>query len=138
LTPFICAWSTDVFAYFCGRLFGKHKLLPDVSPKKTIEGSVSGVIFCVLSLLLYGFIINRMSNAFNANYLVLILAGLLTSVVAQIGDLSMSLIKRFYGIKDYGRLFPGHGGVVDRFDSVLSVSMVLLALCSFFPLFEVV
>lgn len=135
--PILCAWSTDIFAYFCGRLFGKHKLIPEVSPKKTVEGSIGGIIFCVLATLLYGWIINRITDGLNANYIVLILTGFLTSIIAQIGDLAMSVIKRIYGIKDYGKIFPGHGGMLDRFDSVLSVSIVFLVICSFFRLFEV-
>lgn len=138
LATFICAWVTDIFAYICGRLFGKHKLLPEVSPKKTVEGSIGGIVFCILAILLYGVIINDITDGLHANYLVLLIAGFLTSIIAQIGDLSMSVIKRTYGIKDYGKIFPGHGGMLDRFDSVLAVSTVLLVICSFFRMFEVV
>ncbi len=140
LTVFIGAWVTDTFAYFCGMLFGRggrHKLIPDVSPKKTVEGSIGGIIFCMLSMLLFGFIINKVTDL-HANYIVLLFAGLLASVVSQIGDLCMSVIKRTYGIKDYGKLFPGHGGVLDRFDSVLAVAIVLVSYCSFFNFFEVI
>ena len=140
LAVFIGAWVTDTFAYFCGMLFGrggKHKLIPDVSPKKTVEGSIGGIVFCVLAMVLFGVIINSITDL-HANYLVLIGAGLLASAVSQIGDLCMSVIKRTYGIKDYGKLFPGHGGVLDRFDSVLAVAVVLAALCSFFNFFEVI
>ncbi len=139
LLVFIGAWVTDTFAYFCGMLFGrggKHKLLPDVSPKKTVEGSIGGIVFCILATFLYGFIINQCTDL-HANYGVLILSGLLASVVSQIGDLCMSVIKRTYGIKDYGKLFPGHGGVLDRFDSVIAVAIVLSVLSSFFHFFEV-
>ncbi len=140
LTVFICAWVTDTFAYFCGMLFGrggKHKLIPDVSPKKTVEGSIGGIVFCVLAMLLFGLIIKSISD-FSVNYLMLAVAGLLASVVSQVGDLCMSVIKRTYGIKDYGKLFPGHGGVLDRFDSVLAVAVVLVSFCSFFNFFEVI
>ena len=141
LLAFIGAWVTDTFAYFCGMLFGrggKHKLIPDVSPKKTWEGSIGGVVFCILSMLLYGFIISKIDTHVQVNYLLLAVGGLLVSVVSQIGDLCMSVIKRTYGIKDYGKLFPGHGGVLDRFDSVLAVAVVLSAFCSFFNFFEVI
>ena len=141
LVCFIGAWMTDIFAYFCGMLFGrggKHKLIPDVSPKKTVEGSIGGIVFCTLSLVLFGFIIDRIAPQFQANLLIFALAGVFVSVVAQIGDLSMSVIKRTYGIKDYGKLFPGHGGVLDRFDSVIAVSIVLLVFTTFFDFFKVI
>ena len=141
LICFIGAWMTDIFAYFCGMLLGrggKHKLIPDVSPKKTVEGSIGGIVFCTLSLVLFGFIVERIAPEFQANLLIFALAGVFVSVVAQIGDLSMSVIKRTYGIKDYGKLFPGHGGILDRFDSVLAVSAVLLVFTTFFSFFEVI
>ena len=140
LLVFIGAWVTDTFAYFCGMLFGrggKHKLIPDVSPKKTWEGSIGGVVFCMISMVIFGLIVNRISD-FEANYILLVIAGLLISIVSQIGDLCMSVIKRTYGIKDYGKLFPGHGGVLDRFDSTLAVSVILAAFCSFFDFFQTI
>ena len=138
LICFIGAWVTDTFAYFSGYLFGKHKLVPDVSPKKTVEGSIGGTLFCVLGMLLYGFIIQTISGGnVSANYLVLGVSGLAIAVVSQVGDLLMSAIKRTYGIKDYGRLFPGHGGVLDRFDSVMAVALVLLVITAYFGLFTV-
>jgi phosphatidate cytidylyltransferase len=87
-------------------------------------------------MLLYGFIVQRISGGdIQANYLMLGVSGLFISFVSQIGDLCMSALKRTYGIKDFGKLFPGHGGVLDRFDSVLAVSLVLLLVTSFGPLF---
>ena len=141
LTVFIGAWVTDTFAYFCGMLFGqggKHKLIPDVSPKKTVEGSIGGTIFCMIAMLVFGLIVNRISGVLHANLIVLVVGGFLAAIVAQVGDLCMSLIKRTYGIKDYGKLFPGHGGMLDRFDSVIAVSIVLACCCSFFHFFEVI
>lgn len=138
LIAFIGAWVTDIFAYFCGMLFGrggKHKLIPDVSPKKTVEGSIGGIVFCILSMILYGVIVSAIEPSLQPNIPVFAFAGLLISIVSQIGDLCMSLIKRTYGIKDYGKLFPGHGGMLDRFDSVLAVSSVLLVITSFFDFF---
>ena len=138
LICFIGAWVTDTFAYFCGFLFGKHKLIPDVSPKKTIEGSVGGTLFCILAMLGYGWIVQHISGgAVSANYLVLGISGLFISVVSQVGDLLMSAIKRTFGIKDYGKLFPGHGGVLDRFDSVMAVALVLFVISSLGNLFVV-
>ena len=136
LTIFLGAWMTDIFAYFCGMLFGrggKHKLIPDVSPKKTVEGSIGGIVFCVLSMVAFGLIIDAVTD-YSANLLVFAIAGLAVSVVSQIGDLSMSVIKRTYGIKDYGKIFPGHGGILDRFDSILAVSIAMMVFTRFFDL----
>lgn len=138
LICFVGAWVTDTFAYFCGFLFGKHKLIPDVSPKKTIEGSIGGTLFCVLAMIGYGWIIQCISGGtVSANYVALGVSGLFIAIVAQVGDLLMSAIKRTYGIKDYGKLFPGHGGVLDRFDSVLAVALVLIVISSVSNLFMV-
>lgn len=124
---FIGAWITDIFAYFSGVLFGKHKLIPEISPKKTVEGSIGGTLFCTASFVIYGVILNLIGANVSLNYLVLLIGGFLAAVVAQIGDLMFSAIKRSRGIKDYGNLFPGHGGVLDRFDSALAVAVILLA-----------
>ncbi len=140
LLTFIGAWVTDIFAYFCGMLFGrggKHKLIPEVSPKKTVEGAIGGVVFCIIATVAFGFIVEAIEPSFRANFWVLAVAGLLISVVAQIGDLALSVVKRTYGIKDYGKLFPGHGGMLDRFDSVIAVSVVLLAISTVVNFFEV-
>ena len=140
LLIFIGAWVTDTFAYFCGMLFGrggKHKLIPDVSPKKTWEGSIGGVLFCMLAMVIFGLIVNHISEL-KADYVMLLIGGFLISIVSQVGDLCMSVIKRTYGIKDYGKLFPGHGGVLDRFDSILAVAVILAAFCSFFNFLQIV
>jgi phosphatidate cytidylyltransferase len=133
---FIGAWTCDTFAYFTGMLFGKHKLCPVLSPKKTVEGSVGGTLFAVGGFLLYGFIIESLTELC-ANYLVLALSGLFVAVVSQLGDLFASLIKREYGVKDYSKLLPGHGGIMDRFDSIIAVSTVLLVISIVFPPFAV-
>ncbi len=127
LLVFIAAWTTDTFAYFTGFFFGKHKLCPKISPKKTVEGAIGGVTFCVIAFVIYGAVV---STAFDlaANYFGLGVVAVLMSVLAQCGDLLASVIKRTYGIKDYGKLFPGHGGVLDRFDSVLLLAPFLLVL----------
>ena len=124
---FLCPWMTDIFAYFTGFFLGKHKLIPDVSPKKTVEGAIGGIVFCTLSMVLYGFVMTKAIEGISANYLAFVCVGIVLSVVSQCGDLVFSLIKRKYGIKDYGRLMPGHGGILDRFDSVIaSAPFVLL------------
>jgi len=130
LLIFLGAWVTDTFAYFTGFLFGKHKLIPDVSPKKTIEGSIGGTLFCALSFVAFGWILDVFFEQ-NANLVFLFVSGILIALISQIGDLIMSVIKRHYGIKDFGKIFPGHGGMLDRFDSILAVSLGLCAICMF-------
>ncbi len=129
LLAFIGPWVSDTFAYLVGRAFGKHKLIPEVSPKKTVEGAVGGVVFAVLGFILYAWIVKRFfAPDLNVNYALMGLAGAVAAVISQIGDLAMSVIKRRYGIKDYGWIFPGHGGVLDRFDSVLLTALALIVL----------
>lgn len=109
----IISYITDVFAYFVGRAFGKHKLNERVSPKKTIEGSIGGWLFgCAASL---GWA--ALFHFFGLDSRIIILASVLLPLVSQIGDLSFSLIKRHYGVKDFSDLIPGHGGILDRLDS---------------------
>ena len=130
LLIFIGAWITDTFAYFTGFFFGKHKLIEDVSPKKTVEGSIGGIFFCALSFVIFGLVMDTWFGG-NANLIFLAVSGIVISLIAQVGDLIMSVIKRQYGIKDYGKIFPGHGGMLDRFDSILAVSLGLLVVCLF-------
>jgi phosphatidate cytidylyltransferase len=128
LLTFIGAWVPDTFAYFTGVLFGKHKLIPDVSPKKTVEGAIGGVVFCVLAFVVFALVYNHLWVAEGGKLLplwLMAIIGFVTAIVSMIGDLTMSLIKRHYGIKDYGRILPGHGGFLDRFDSVIAVAVIL-------------
>lgn len=117
------AWLCDTSAYFAGRAFGKRKLAPLISPKKTVEGAIGGVVGGTLLMLLlalgYGFVLSRMGINSSINYLGLALACPVLNVMGMLGDLSASVIKRQFGVKDYGHIMPGHGGVMDRFDSVL-------------------
>ena len=124
LLPFIGAWITDIFAYFTGILFGKHKLIPHVSPKKTVEGSIGGAVFCIAAFVLYSVLFFG-EGAEWTQHLFFGIIGLVASFVAQIGDLSVSVLKRHYDRKDMGRILPGHGGVMDRFDSIVAVAAVL-------------
>ncbi len=127
LLVFIAAWVTDTFAYFTGMLFGKRKLCPHISPKKTVAGAVGGVIGCVAGSVAFGFICNGcFDQQFNIWVLALIAVPL--SAAGQIGDLAASVVKRNFGVKDYGKLFPGHGGVLDRFDSIILISLVAFIL----------
>ena len=121
---FIGSFVTDTFCYFSGYFFGKHKLAPVISPKKTIEGSVGGTLICVICFLIYGYVVSVFTEL-TPNYIALGITGFVLAIVSQIGDLAMSAIKREFGIKDYGKLFPGHGGVMDRFDSFIAVSAFL-------------
>ncbi len=126
LLVFIGPWVSDTFAYIFGRLLGKHKLIPEVSPKKTIEGSVAGIIFAAISYVVYAIIITKyFDTSVTPNYVIMAVSGVIVSVVSQIGDLSASAVKRHFGIKDYGFIFPGHGGVMDRFDSVVMTAPIL-------------
>lgn len=109
----ITAFGTDIMAYFSGYLLGKHKLCPHISPKKTIEGSIGGVVGSVVLSGLFGYF-------FMDDVLVhCLIIGVLGGIISQFGDLTASVFKRKMGIKDYGNLIPGHGGILDRFDSVL-------------------
>ncbi len=125
LLPFILSFACDTFAYLVGCTIGKHKLAPKVSPKKSVEGSVGGIVGNILCGLLFAYFVGGISYGGMA---VLAVA---CGVVAQIGDLSFSLIKREFGIKDYGKLFLAHGGVLDRFDSVLFVAPVIEIILQF-------
>ena len=122
--PFILSFACDTFAYFTGLAIGKHKLAPKVSPKKTIEGSIGGICGNVVCGCIFAFVMDRFLGA-GIGYRPMILLSLCCAVVAQVGDLSFSLIKREFGVKDYGKLFLEHGGVLDRFDSVLFVAPVI-------------
>lgn len=124
----IAAWGSDTAAYFTGSLFGKHKLCPHLSPKKTIEGAIGGIVGSVLLSYLYAFI-------FEIDEIIFVLfVGILGSIAGQLGDLVASKIKRICGIKDYGKIMPGHGGVLDRFDSILLTAPVIYFLYSLFIL----
>ena len=117
---FIAAFGCDTGAYFAGITFGKHKLIPTLSPKKTIEGSIGGIVTATVLALLYGLWLQRSFTMDGVNILLLCgLTGFFGSFLAQIGDLAASAMKRLTGIKDFGKLIPGHGGVLDRFDSVI-------------------
>lgn len=132
---FIAAWVTDSCALITGLLFGKHKLLPSVSPKKTIEGAIGGVVFCVVAFMLYAKLLEVIFDYQIKSYILIAVCGLICSLVAIIGDLLFSAVKRASGIKDFGRLMPGHGGVLDRFDSLVSIAIVLLMFVSVTNLF---
>jgi len=117
--------SSDTFAYFVGSAIGKHKMAPVVSPKKSIEGSVGGVIGAAVVTGIFGYYVSTVMNVTNGFVIACAVIGLVVGGVSQIGDLAASAIKREYGIKDYGKLIPGHGGALDRVDSILYVAPIV-------------
>ncbi len=138
-TVFALPWMADAGGFFIGATMGKHKLCPNISPKKTVEGAVGGVIFCFIAAMLidliFQFII--MPDA-KINFRALALLGLIDAPVSILGDLSFSLIKRSLKIKDYGSIFPGHGGMLDRFDSIIFTAPVLVVVNYFIPFITLV
>lgn len=131
--PFLCAWLSDTGAYFAGITLGKHKLTPVLSPKKTVEGAVGGVLLSTVVTGIYGFVISKYFYTFSEiNFtLFCILIGFIGSIFAQLGDLTASSIKRRFNVKDYGNLIPGHGGILDRFDSIIFTSAIVYIACKF-------
>lgn len=130
---FAASWGCDTCAYFCGYFLGKHKMAPVLSPKKTIEGAIGGIIGAILLCVLYGMIIAGPIGLDRGVMLkVSLLIGLIGSIVAQVGDIFASSIKRKMKIKDYGHLIPGHGGILDRFDSLLLVAPVIVMILEVF------
>lgn len=119
LIPFISAWCADAGAYFIGSKFGKHKLAPSISPKKSVEGAFGGVAGGILGMIIYGIILHFCK--IDVPWIAFIVIGFLGSFFGLLGDLFLSYIKRDCKIKDFGNFLPGHGGVLDRFDSVLFV-----------------
>ncbi len=125
--PFV-AWVCDTFAYFGGSMFGKHKLCPKLSPKKTVEGAISGVVGCAITGIIFGYVFATfgdtkitVANAIISFIIITVAAG----IFSQIGDLIASAIKRDRDIKDYGHIIPGHGGILDRFDSVIFITPLI-------------
>lgn len=116
----IAAWGTDTCAYFVGSKFGKHKFT-EISPKKSIEGCIGGSLGSVIIALIYTFAINKFAGL-DISYIYIALIGVVLSALSQIGDLSASTIKRTEGIKDFGNLIPGHGGMLDRIDSIIFIA----------------
>lgn len=125
-------WISDTVAFFTGTLIGRHKIVPHISPKKTVEGSVGGVVGTILVVMLFFWLVMRDRPAFSRNpgeiFALAAAGGALFSIASQMGDWLASAIKRWCGIKDFGNILPGHGGILDRFDSVLFTMPVALAM----------
>lgn len=124
LLPLLFSFCSDTAAFFAGHAFGKHKLAPRVSPHKTVEGAVGGLLGDIVGGLVFAFFVNAAFGE-RLDYLGIAVLGVGCSVIAQLGDLSFSLIKREFGVKDYGHIFLAHGGVLDRFDSVIFAAPAL-------------
>lgn len=142
---FSCSWFTDTFAYIVGVKFGKHKMAPVISPKKSVEGAIGGVVVtaAINVLILYLFTIGC-KNLYDytifgesaMKYVYIIPISMVLSLVSMLGDLSASVVKRNFGIKDYGKLIPGHGGIMDRFDSCIFVAPTLYCILSLIAYFN--
>ena len=129
--PYVAAFSSDAGAYFVGMAFGKHKLPPFLSPRKTVEGSAGGFVSAIVMMLLYGLVLRALN--YQVNLAVMAVYGFLGSFAGQLGDLSFSAVKRLYGVKDFGNLLPGHGGMMDRLDSMVWVAPLIEMLCLWVP-----
>jgi phosphatidate cytidylyltransferase len=131
------AWLADTGGYFVGSKFGKHKLAPVISPKKTVEGMIGGIIAATLLMMpvtaAYIYFAGLLDVSMSADYTRILIAMPPLAVIGMLGDLCMSAIKRQFGVKDYGSIMPGHGGVLDRFDSVLFTLPAVYALVQYFP-----
>lgn len=134
LLPIIAAFTSDSGAYFAGIYLGRNKAFPHVSPNKTVEGCIGGMLCDVIVMLLYGGILS-LATKLDINFLALIVYGIIGSLATQLGDLAFSLIKRQHGVKDYGKLIPGHGGMLDRFDSMIFAAPAMLSLVAVWPAF---
>ena len=126
------AWIADTGAYFAGTFLGKHKLCPEISPKKTVEGFFGGIVTDVVVMVIFALIYSLIAHA-HVHWLIFI--GIVCAVISVLGDLSASVLKRQQGIKDFGNIMPGHGGVMDRFDSVLFTVPAFYALEMMYPVF---
>ncbi len=131
LLPFVITFSCDSAAYFAGLALGRHKITPHVSPNKTLEGCVGGFVGGIVLALVYGLILRACK--IEVNFAALLIYGFLGSLICQIGDLAFSAVKRCCGVKDYGNLLPGHGGALDRFDSMMFVAPLIEILMLWVP-----
>ncbi len=130
-------WIADAGAYFAGVFLGKHKLCPNISPKKTVEGFAGGIVAGIIGSVLIGLVYMPIYRSVSFNLWMLLIIGALVSIVSVLGDLSFSLIKRACNIKDYGSVFPGHGGFLDRCDSVILSAPIMYFMALHFEIFSV-
>ena len=128
------AYATDTGAYFTGLTLGKHKLIEKISPNKTVEGAIGGVLLTVVIFVIYGLVMKNLGHT--VNFLYLLILSVLCAVTAQLGDLSASLMKRSFQVKDFGNIIPGHGGMVDRLDSLMFVAPIVYHFITFLPVIK--
>ena len=129
---FLCSWGCDTCAYCVGMLIGKHKMSPKLSPKKSVEGAIGGVVGSALLTALYCFIFRSQMNLTGTEIGILTVIAAIAGLISMVGDLTASAIKRFFDIKDYGHLIPGHGGIMDRFDSMIITAPIIYFLAYHF------
>lgn len=129
---FICSWGCDTCAYCVGMLFGKHKMSPVLSPKKSVEGAVGGIVGTMIISFVFLFVFKNKIGIEGTNIIIISLLSAIGAFLSMVGDLCASAIKRNYNIKDYGNLIPGHGGVLDRFDSVIITAPLIYCLGLYF------
>ena len=129
---FLCSWGCDTCAYCVGVLFGKHKMSPILSPKKSIEGAIGGVVGACLLTAIYCVVITNVFKVDDFAILPLVCISAVGALISMVGDLAASAIKRNFDIKDYGKLIPGHGGVLDRFDSIIITAPIIYFLANYF------
>ena len=127
---FLCSWGCDTCAYCVGVLFGKHKMSPVLSPKKSIEGAVGGVVGSMILTAIYCYLLRKQMHVMPMEIILLTLTSAVGALISMIGDLAASAFKRNYDIKDYGKIIPGHGGILDRFDSVIITAPIIFFLAS--------
>lgn len=138
LLPVVVTFCCDSGAYFVGMFIGKHKIMPHVSPNKSLEGFIGGIVAGTLCSMLYGGIVMLASKTVDVHMLSIIICGVLGSIAVEVGDLAYSVIKRQHGVKDYGKIIPGHGGILDRFDSMSFAAPLICGIMMILPAFTVV
>lgn len=129
---FICSWGCDTCAYCAGKMFGKHKMAPVLSPKKSVEGAVGGVLGTALLTVIYTSVFRAQMGLDIKGIITLAVISAVAGLISMVGDLTASAIKRNYDIKDYGTLIPGHGGIMDRFDSMMITAPIIYYLAAYF------
>ena len=127
---FLCSWGCDTCAYCAGKLLGKHKMTPVLSPKKTVEGAIGGVLGTAVLTMLYAYVFKDAMEIDGSGMIALAIISMVGALISMVGDLAASAIKRNYDVKDYGTLIPGHGGILDRFDSVIFTAPIIYYLAT--------